>query len=178
MIESHRKVEEVVPKCYNLVMKTIPLTKGYVTKVDDEDYEWLAVNRWYADKHWRDMVVRARRHTKTVDGKRHMISMSRIILKAPEGKYVDHINGDTLDNRKCNLRLCTNLQNSRNTQLSKRNTSGYKGVHLVKATGKWAVHIMVDGKLRHCGTFIDKVEAAKKYNNLAKKYFGDFAKLN
>jgi hypothetical protein len=156
-------------------MKTIPLTKGYFTKVDDEDYKKLASLRWYASI-GVDGNVRARR-TGWINKKMVHVFMSRTILNAPQGKYVDHINGDPLDNRKCNLRLCSPLENSHNAKISKDNKYGYKGIVLTKYK-RWGARIYPNKKIKWLGTYNTKEEAALAYNEAAKKYFGGFAKLN
>jgi hypothetical protein len=106
--------------------------------------------------------------------------MHRIILKAPKDAHVDHINGDGLDNRKWNLRLCTRSQNLCNSSIKRNNTSGYKGVRLDKWIGykKWRAYIWTNGRQKYIGNFSCKNEAAKAYNETATKYYGEFAKLN
>ena len=156
-------------------MKTIPLTQGYLTKVDDEDYIKFASVRWYA------LVarsgVRAVRDVR-INGERRHLHLSREILNAPRGRYVDHINGDTLDNRKQNLRFCTASQNQWNRQLGKNNISGFKGVFLDKRDDRWYPAITVNKKRISLGGFLNKKDAIKAYDKAAKHYFGEFAKLN
>ncbi len=102
--------------------------------------------------------------------------MHRIIMNAPVGKQVDHINHNGLDNRKENLRLATPAQNQANQKLSKANTSGFKGVSFDKKKKKWAAYI---GKQsRNLGRFLDIRDAARAYNDAAKLAYGEFAKLN
>lgn len=90
----------------------------------------------------------------------------------------DHINGDTLDNRRCNLRLALPKENNRNTTKRMNASSKYKGVIWHKNRNKWQVSIRVDGKLIYLGYFTDEIEAAKAYDRAAKKYFGEFARPN
>lgn len=104
--------------------------------------------------------------------------LHRGIMNAKPNEIVDHVNGDRLDNRKSNLRLCTNAENSRNANISKNNTSGYKGVSWDKSRNLWHAQIMVDKRTIHIGRFGDKLEAAKAYNKAAVKYHGEFALLN
>lgn len=153
-------------------MKTIPLTKGYFTKVDDEDYEKLASVRWYTNV--CRGTPRAIRATYK-DNKATRITMARVIMDAPVGRYVDHINHDTLDNRKSNLRLCTLAENSHNRK-KLGNKSGFLGVY--QHENRWQTHMAVSGKLKYFGSFVTPEEAARKYDEVAIKYFGEFATLN
>ena len=104
----------------------------------------------------------------------------------PDWKYTDHINGNSLDNRRCNLRQATHAQNMRNAPIDCRNHTGYKGVRIRKGRNgklqatkkKYQVRITVNKKEIYLGYFEDIVEAAKVYDEAAKKYFGEFARLN
>lgn len=87
---------------------------------------------------------------------------------------VDHINGNRSDNRLCNLRVCDNTQNSFNSKIRKDNTSGFKGVHFYKRTGKWTACGRVNKKLQHLGTFDTAQDASDAYNKFAKESHGDF----
>lgn len=104
--------------------------------------------------------------------------MHRLIMGFPEGKYVDHINGNSLDNRKSNLRVCTNSENQRNRYKTIRNTSGYKGVRLNTKRNKYDAEIGHHGKHYYLGTFLNPVDAAKAYDEMARKLHGEFAVLN
>lgn len=105
--------------------------------------------------------------------------MHRELIEVPEGFVIDHKNGDTLDNRKSNLRACKQSENAKN-QTKKRsdNTSGYKGVTWWKRDGNWKAQLYVDGKNINLGYFDCKHEAAMMYNFWAKDIFGEFASLN
>jgi hypothetical protein len=92
----------------------------------------------------------------------------------PDGD-VDHINRDRQDNRIANLRAATRRQNLGNAGLSSSNTTGAKGVHLFKATGKWQAYIAIDGKRKHIGYFETREAASFAYLAAAKKEFGEFA---
>jgi hypothetical protein len=150
-------------------MKTIKLTQGKVTKVDDDDYEQLNKWLWYVNN--KGIAVCNRQGG---DGK---ILMHRFILrlstKAPD---VDHINGDKLDNRKKNLRLCTKSQNQANRGKQINNTSGFKGVF--ELNEKWLAQIRFNGRSIYLGTYASKIQAAKAYDKAAVRYYGEFAKLN
>lgn len=102
------------------------------------------------------------------------VYMHRLIMNAPTGLEVDHINGDKLDNRRENLRLATRKQNSRN--LPARARSGYRGV--APNHKRWAAQITVDGQMHYLGTFNTPEEAALRYDHEARACFGDFARLN
>ena len=105
--------------------------------------------------------------------------MHREVANTPDGLVCDHINGDSLDNRKANLRSATYLQNSWNRGKSQRiGYSKYKGVIFYKMRQKWCATICVYGKKIFLGTFEDEIQAVKAYDKAAKKYFGEFAKPN
>ena len=106
-------------------MQKILLARGKVALVDDRDYGYLMQWKWYAHKSYDAFYVR---RNIPVNGKEKDKRMHRIIMCVPKGMFVDHINHNTLDNRRENLRICTQSQNSHNAVLSTRNSSGYKGV--------------------------------------------------
>jgi hypothetical protein len=152
-------------------VRIVPLTRGYSALVDAEDYERVASFAWSAAK--PSNVVYAVR-----DEKRKRIYLHRFILNAPDGVEVDHWNGDGLDNRRENLRLCSHAENVRNSRPHARGTSSYKGVHLHRASGKWAVEIQVNEKRRFIGLFGDETEAAKAYDAAARASHGEYAYCN
>ena len=94
-------------------------------------------------------------------------SMHRLIMGAPKGMVVDHINHDTLDNRKCNLRVCTQQENTRNKKA--------KGVCYHKASNKYIAYIIIDQKQKYLGLFKELEDAIKVRKEAEQKYFGDFA---
>lgn len=103
------------------------------------------------------------------------IYLHRYITKAPDGIQVDHINGDRLDNRSKNLRVCTNKQNNRNKGPQK---GKYKGVHWSKTSKRWVAQITKNYKVRHLGCFMTAEAAALAYNEAAKELHGEYAYLN
>lgn len=117
---------------------------------------------------------------KIINGK--WTPLSRIIMNPPCGLIVDHINGNRLDNRKSNLRVCTQALNMVNRGPSRINgiKRKYKGVFYKKQakTNPYRAIIEVEGKRKHLGYFATEIEAAKAYNDCAHMWFGDFAKLN
>ena len=104
--------------------------------------------------------------------------MHRLIIDCPVNMQTDHINGNGLDNRKSNLRVCYNYQNARNQKLRPNSNSGFKGVSLIKDRNKWVAQIKVNGKVKYLGAYTLKEEAARAYNKAAKELFGEFAWLN
>ena len=150
--------------------KEIAQTKGRVTVVDAEDYEFLSKWKWYFDEY-------AKRRSSLSDGNDKVIRMHRLVLPVKDEEQIDHINRDKLDNRKVNLRPCTHAENQRNRPVCKNNTSGYKGVRK-HIRGYWESRIKVNGKEIHIGRYSDIKEAARAYNAVAKKHFGEFAYLN
>jgi len=152
----------------------IPLTRGYVARVDPEDFERVAVFRWHATD--RGGIYAARNIR--VDGHPTKVSMHRFIMAAGSGFVVDHINGDTLDNRKANLRVCTQRQNCRNQRPPRSNSSGFKGVSFDRDSGKWKAYIRHNGRLHNLGRHATAEEAAQAYNVAARERFGEFAEVN
>jgi RNA polymerase sigma factor (sigma-70 family) len=104
--------------------------------------------------------------------------MHRIINETPKGKHTDHINHDSLDNRKCNLRTCSNTENSWNQRVPKNNTSGYKGVSWDNINNTWIASIGINGKSRVLGRYDNKEDAAMAYDCAAIENYGEFACLN
>jgi len=106
--------------------------------------------------------------------------MHRLITDATPANQVDHINMDTLDNRRCNLRVANKALNMRNRRKPNRkggSSSQYKGVSRTKQ-GKWHAYINVDGKRHNLGYFVDEKEAAAVYDKAALRFFGEYARLN
>lgn len=155
-------------------MKTIPLTRGKVALVDDEDYEDIAADTWHCNNSGYAVRNRPRSDQKTFGCKEHM--HRRIMgLDAKDSREVDHINGNPLDNRRANLRVCTHAENTRNQIPRKGNASGLKGVYWHKETGKWRALIKAGGRSVSLGLFKTKEQAHQAYCEAAKKYFGEFA---
>ena len=160
-------------------MKKIQLSQGKVAIVDDDDFEWLSEWKWYAHKHWNTFYVWRSTNTKLGE-KRKTIQMHRLILglQRGDGKIVDHINHNGLDNRKCNLRIVTNSQNCMNQRPAKNFSSKYKGVSWRTSRKKWRAQIKLNKKTIYLGGFNSEEDAARAYNRKAIELFGEYAFLN
>ncbi len=144
----------------------IPLTRGLHAIVDAADYEWLSRYKWYAQA-CRGGTFYARRNTHP-----GTMSMHCMIMNPPKGMVVDHINGNGLDNRRCNLRICTQYENKLNSRPRKDSKSRFKGV--LPHGDKWRAK--VGGQ--HVGLFDDEVEAAKARDREALRQYGEHVWLN
>lgn len=159
-------------------MKKIKLTKGYVALVDNEDFESVSKIKW-------SVIIQSSGRCEAMGnigyGRKNTdpIRMHTLIMNPPKGMTIDHINHNALDNRKSNLRICTNRQNNRNKKAPSNNTSGFKGVVWHKGGNKWMAQIRIDNDEHlYLGLFKDKIAAAKAYNEAALKHHGEFAFLN
>lgn len=145
---------------------------GMVALVDEQDFEMLtsAARSWGFHKHKGYALGR-------VGGR--LVWMHRVIMNPPKGMEVDHINGNKLDNRRSNLRLCTRAENAKNIGAPINNKTGYKGVWYVpRLKNKYVSAIGKDGHLRHLGCYPTPEAAAAAYNEAAKRLHGEFARLN
>ena len=144
--------------------------------VDDNDMPLVSQYKWYLQG--RGYAYRNRKYKNNIRDVGE-IAMHRMILGLTDPTiHVDHINGNKLDNRRENLRICTIQENNLKRGIRKDNTSGAKGVHFNKKTGKWMARISIGNKRYYLGLFTLKEEAIKAYNKACKKYHGKFAQLN
>jgi len=158
-------------------MPTYNLRNG-TTEIDQEDWDWIT--KEYGSQRINDngyVVVQ-----KITDGKNKIFRVHRLIMGALKGQEVDHINRIRTDNRRENLRICTVAENRRNSGHRKHNTSGYRGVNYFtneqKRQKRWNAYIRIDGKRKNLGYFHTAIEAARKYDEMAKIHYGEFAVLN
>lgn len=166
-------------------MKEIQLTQGQVTIVSDEDYERASAHKWYANprKGHGGASFYAVRSVRLPNGKRRLQYLHRFLLGLEPGDKTrrgDHINGDTLDNRRENLRIVTNRQNQQAFRRKVPGTSSkFRGVYWNKRDQKWCAQIKPDGaKQIHLGYFDVEEDAARAYDAAARAYFGEFAQPN
>lgn len=139
--------------------------------VDEDDWEFLSCWTWSLDGRGYP-----RRNDPSQKGK--SILMHRQIMRVFDSgrvRIVDHINGNPLDNRKVNLRVCTSAENSRNSKRKKASKSGYKGVTWHKRDRKWEARICVNGKNTFIGNFDSAESAHEAYCKKAVEMHGDFA---
>ena len=163
---------------YGYPFRRIPLTQGKYAIVDPDDFERLSRHKWHLQrkKHTFYAVRRAKGRGR-IKGK--AVWMHRSILRPPEGLFVDHVNNNGLDNRKANLRQATAAQNARNRRkLAVGASSKFKGVSYIAGARKWCAQIRVNGEYKYFGLFHDEIDAARAYDNAAKKHHKEFAVLN
>lgn len=157
--------------------REIPLSQGKVAIVDAADFDFL--NQWK----WSAILMRGSHNhryyavrTVCVAGKQTAIQMHRVLMEATSGQYVDHRDNDGLNNRRRNLRLCTNQQNSLNHpgHHAGRRSSQFKGVYWQAPNKKWRARF----RGKHVGIFASEQEAARAYDRAAYAFSPDFAFLN
>jgi hypothetical protein len=154
-------------------VKEIPLTQGKVALVDDDLFDYL--NQWS----WFAALVHGKWYAQRQAGRpQKTVRMHRVVAGAPDEVKVDHINGNGLDNRRENLRNCSQTQNCYNRKLPMNSTTGFKGVCFHKRDRKYSVHIGFQKRKIWLGYYQTAEEAARAYDEAAKRLYGEFAKLN
>ena len=146
------------------------LLTGETFLFDGEDFQKINSTMWYRSRQG------ARGESYVVDCRDQ--GLHRVILDAPQGKVVDHINLDPLDNRKCNLRLCSHRENQCNRNLQSNNTSGVAGVHWSKRRKTWIARVKYYGSEVHLGAYPSLTEAAQARNEGVERLYGGFGKRN
>ena len=166
--------------------REIRLNKGYVTIVDDEDFDWLSVVSWSAYMaHTGSVYAQASFTRLQPDGTRRVTGcreMQRVILDPdgvmPRSLKADHKDGDTLNNQRSNLRLVTDSISNINRRMPKSNASGFRGVHWSTDKQRWRAGLKLNGKVHWGGLFDTALEAGRAYNALAILHYGTDAQLN
>ena len=162
--------ERFEPIGNNAIMCKLPTGRYFIFDAVDTDkvkqHRWTVAESGYVET------------TSYLKGESVRLRLHRIIVDAPDEMVIDHINGNRWDNRRCNLRIATPMDNSHNHKLFITNSSGYTGVSYEKRRGKYAAYIHVDGRKKHLGYFNDPKTAAKAYDQAAVFYYGEFASPN
>jgi hypothetical protein len=159
-------------------MKQIPFYKnkkiaGY-SLVDENVYEWAIKYKWHTDKNGYLTRSKLKSDGQDYKEKRLKYRLHRLVIGAPDGIMVDHINGDIYDNRLCNLRLASDLQNQFNKKKSKRNKTGYKGVSYRKNTNRYRAILGYQNMQFELGTFLTPEEAYFAYCKKSIEVKGEF----
>ena len=158
-------------------MKSVLLTQNKFTIIDDEDYKLISDYKWCVSEKRNNTFYAV---TNTKDRKR--LYLHRLIMEANKGDEIDHINHDTLDNRRSNLRITNPQQQQWNrTKGHFPCSSEYKGVHWFKwgkRHKRWKAVITVTRKTIFLGYFLHEIEAAREYDKAAIEYFGEYAYIN
>lgn len=164
-------IEQPIDQSY----KIIALTYGMNANVSSSSYDFLSQWNWIAvQPNKKGGWYAARRDSST--GRNRTIFMHDVLL--PNASKVDHISGNTLDNRLENLRPATAAQNAHNRKIPSTNKSGYKGVSWHTRTQNWVAKIYFRNEQFHLGMFTDPVAGARCYDRKAIELFGEFARTN
>lgn len=157
-------------------MMEIQLTRGLVALIDSEDFDLVAPYVWHAHQSSYSQQKFYARASVWVGAQRVKVRMHRLIMAATADQMIDHANGDTLDNRRCNLRFCDRTLNNANANFPLGNI-GFRGVAKVKS-GRFRAAITVRGQCFVLGRFDSPEAAAAAYDEAARRAFGPFARLN
>lgn len=155
----------------------VPLSKGYEAIIDVGDIPLVKGRNWWVvpakSKDGRILGFYAVTKTK----EKRIEWMHRTIMSHELKMFIDHINTNGLDNRRCNLRPASASQNQHNRRLCSRNTSGYKGVSWNIKQNKWQAHIALNKKKKNLGLFSNPVDAAMAYAKASAEYHGEYGRL-
>ena len=161
---------------FGCAYRRLYLGQGKWTLLDVKDYYHLRFFKWVVYGNGTNLY--AIRLRLTDPNKTSTVYMHREIMNPPPGLVVDHKNCDGLDNRRSNLRFATHAQNTRNRRKKKNGSSQFLGVYFNKEKSTWDSQLMHNGKKIWVGRFQTQIDAAKAYDAAAKKYHGEFARLN
>lgn len=152
----------------------LTLTRGYTAVIDAVDAPLVSDRNWSALV--RKNTVYAISNETVGAGKQKMIFLHRILLGSPKAMHCDHIDGDGLNNRRCNLRIATPAQNQWNQRILTKTESGLKGVFRHKGRRKWQSAIVKHGKRFYLGSFETKEDAAAAYAKASAELHGEFGR--
>lgn len=161
------------PLVYDGDIAYVPMTRGALAKIDSADAHMVEAACWslntggYARSAYDDET-----------GRTVSYYMHRVIAGAGPDEYVDHIDGDRLNNTRANLRICSMAENLANRGAQINNKTGFKGVSFCRLTGRYRAILTVRGETFRGGRFDTPEQAARAYDELAKAKCGDFARLN
>ena len=172
VISKHRELGQFV--CG--MTKEIALTQSKIALVDDDDFQSINQFKWYAVK-MKDGTFYARSWMAGQE-----IYLHNFIMQPPVGMEIDHIDRDSLNCTQGNMRLATHAQNCLNKRKRMNMTSQYRGVSFDQSCCKWRAQISINGKNRRIGLFDDEIDAARDYDEIAKKPapfgHGEFSQFN
>jgi len=169
----HHHFNDIKIKGKECFMTVFFKDKEYITVFDFEDLEKVKLNKWCVVILNKKSYARARNRAS-----KKQIYLHRLITNTPKGMDTDHINQDTLDNRKNNLRICNHKENLRNQSKQRSNTTGLKGVCWHKKNKKYVAQISVNNKKIYLGYFLNRFDAGRAYDKAALLYHKDFATFN
>jgi len=164
----------------NIYIEKSNYTEIKVYKKSKKIYGTVLIDKEDTEKckkyHW-NIIDGYPKHTYVKNDKKTSICMYRYLINVPKEKIIDHINGNRLDNRKCNLRICTKLENSWNRRMYYDSKTGIKGVHHTE-NSKFEASITYKGKQICLGRFENKQDAIEAREKAELKYFGEYSYLN
>mgnify|MGYP001176436746 CR=1 FL=1 len=163
-------------------MKFLSLSRGLKAIIDDKDYGWASKFKWHVAPNGRGENPYVTRKARLGDKWTHL-KLHRELMGAKQNEVVDHINGDVLDNRRENLRVCTQAENSRNRRRNRNSISKYKGVTYSSWAARtnrkpWHVRINVNGCRKTIGWYETEEAACQAYKEASKKFYGEFARFD
>ena len=154
----------------------VPLTRGYEAVIDATDVPLVQDCNWVVTSPTRSTVY-AWAFFVDAEGVKSSLRMHRLFLSPEDSEVIDHIDGNGLNNRRNNIRICSVTENNWNTKVSRANRSGYAGVHWDRRKGKWRASIGFKGKDIHLGRFKDPMKAHEAYLRALAEYRGSFSPL-